>query len=316
MEFENQTSRFYLLDLTTTPSLKIIGFLSFTGMYIVTLSGNFLLIAVVSTNSKLQTPMYFFLSNLSVIDICFTTTIIPRILSNTLSKDKSISAVECGIQMQIALTLGSAECFILAVMAYDRYAAICRPLHYRTLMSNGTCICLAAASWGASFVNSLVHVIYTFQLSFCRTHHVNHYFCEIPPFVQISCSDTWLHEVATYISAGIIATLSFFLTLISYIQIVSTILKISSSQGRHKAFSTCASHLIVVTLYYCTIMVMYLRPRSAHSPDIDKSVSLLYTTVTPMLNPIIYSIRNKDVKNTIKKHLANSPFTLVKLPLA
>ncbi|KAM9294506.1 olfactory receptor 5AR1-like [Gastrophryne carolinensis] len=314
-EFENQTSRFFLLDLTATGFLKTISFIILTMMYVATLSGNFLLIIAVSTNSKLWTPMYFFLFNLSVIDICFSTTVVPKILINTLSKDKSISLTECAIQMHFHLILGSAECFILAVMAYDRYAAICRPLHYRTLMSIGTCICLFAVSWSASFVNSLVHVIYTFQLSFC-THHVNHFFCEIPPFIQMSCSDdTWLHEVATYISAGIIGTLSFFSTVISYIQIVSTILKISASQGRHKAFSTCASHLIVVTLYYCTVMVMYLRPRSAHSLDIDKSVSLLYTTVIPMLNPIIYSIRNKDVKFALKENISKSLFSFVKLPV-
>ncbi|XP_075699837.1 olfactory receptor 5AR1-like [Rhinoderma darwinii] len=302
MELSNHSSssRFILLGLSTVPYLEVIGFLAFLAMYLITLSANLLLIIVVRTNPKLQTPMYFFLTNLSFIDICFSTTVVPKILMNTLTKDRSISLLECAVQMHFHLALGSTECFILAVMAYDRFAAICKPLHYNAIMSKKICICLAAASWTSSFINSMIHVVYTFQMSFCHSHHVHHFFCELPPFLQMSCSDTWLHDVAMYISAGIIVSVSFFLTLISYIQIVSTILKISSSHGRYKALSTCASHIIVVTLYYGTIMIMYLRPHSRYSPDIDKSVSVLYSAVTPMLNPIIYSVRNKDVKGSIK----------------
>ncbi|XP_066462087.1 olfactory receptor 5G3-like [Eleutherodactylus coqui] len=300
---QSSSSRFILLSLSSGPYLDVLGFLAFLAMYLITLIANLILIIVVRINPKLQTPMYFFLTNLSIIDICFSTTVVPKILQNTLSKDRSISLLECAVQMHFHLALGSTECFILAVMAYDRFAAICKPLHYNTIMSKKMCFCMAAASWTSSFINSIIHVIYTFQMPFCRSHHVNHFFCEIPPFLQISCSDTWLHEVATYISAGIIASLSFFLTLISYIHIVSTILKISSTDGRYKALSTCASHIIVVTVYYGTIMLLYLRPRSRSSPDIDKSISILYSAVTPMLNPIIYSVRNKDVKRTIRNKL-------------
>ncbi|KAG9460787.1 hypothetical protein GDO78_019546 [Eleutherodactylus coqui] len=304
MELVNQSSsgRFILLGLSSDPYLKVFGFIAFLVMYFITLLANLLLMIAVKINPKLKTPMYFFLTNLSIIDICFSTTVVPKILQNTLSKDRSISLPDCAVQMYCHLAFGATECLILAAMAYDRFVAICKPLHYNTIMSKKTCICMAAASWTASFTNSTIQVIYTFQMSFCRSHHVNHFFCEMPPFFQISCSDTWLHEVSMYITAGIIVSLSFFFILISYIHIVSTILKISSSDGRYKALSTCASHIIVVTLYYGTIMILYLRPRSHSSPDIDKSISVLYSAVTPMLNPIIYSVRNKDVKGTIKRN--------------
>ncbi|KAM3920476.1 olfactory receptor 5AR1-like [Leptodactylus fuscus] len=298
---QSSSSRFILLGLSTIPYLKVLGFLTFLVMYLVTFLANLLLIIVVRINPKLQTPMYFFLTNLSFIDICFSSTVVPKILKNTLSEDKSVSLLECAVQMYFHLAFGSTECFILAIMAYDRFAAICRPLHYNTIMSRTVCISLAVASWSASFINSMMHVIYTFQMSFCRSHNINHLFCEVPPFLLISCSDTWPHEISMYITAGFIVTLAFFLILISYVHILSTILKIRSSHGRYKALSTCASHIIVVTLYYGTIMILYLRPHSSSSPDVNKSVSILYSAVTPMINPIIYSVRNKDVKNTIKK---------------
>ncbi|KAG8560012.1 hypothetical protein GDO81_014735 [Engystomops pustulosus] len=305
MELFNQSSssRFFLLGLSTLPYLEVLGFLTFLLMYLITLLANLLLIIVVRINPKLQTPMYFFRTNLSFIDICFSSTVVPIILKNTLGKDRSISLVECAVQMYFHLAFGSTECFLLAIMAYDRFAAICRPLHYNTIMSKTMCICLSAASWASSFINSMIQVIYTFQMSFCHSHHINHFFCEVPPFLKISCSDTWLHEVSMYITAGIIVSLSFILILSSYIHILSTIKKISSSKGRYKVLSTCASHIIVVSFYYGTIMILYLRPHSHSSSDIDRSVSILYSAVTPMLNPIIYSVRNKDVKDTIRKNL-------------
>ncbi|XP_040267028.1 olfactory receptor 2B2-like [Bufo bufo] len=302
MELFNQSStRFILLSFSDIPYLKVPGFITFLIMYVISLLANLLLIIVVRISPKLHTPMYFFLINLSFIDICLSTTVIPKILQNTLAKDQSISLLECAVQMHFHLAFGSTECFILVVMSYDRFAAICRPLHYNTIMSQKMCINLAAASWISSFINSILQVFYTFQMSFCHTHHVNHFFCEVPAFLQISCSDTWLHELSSCIAAGIIVSLSFLLILISYIHILSTILKIRSSRGRYKALSTCASHIIVVTFYYGTIMSLYLRPRSSSSPDIDKSISILYSTMTPMLNPIIYSVRNKDVKDAIRK---------------
>ncbi|KAM4013501.1 olfactory receptor 13C4-like [Anomaloglossus baeobatrachus] len=240
MEQINQTSvkSFILLGLSGIPHLQAIYFLLFLIIYTITLTGNVLLIVVVRVNSQLHTPMYFFLSNLSFIDICFSSTIVPKLLINTLSQDKSISFLGCASQMYFSLALGATECITLAVMAYDRYVAICNPLRYQIIMNT--------------------------KLPYCKSHHVNHFF-------------------------------------FSYFHIITTILKINSTKGRYKAFSTCASHLTVVSLYYGTIMFMCLRPRHSYYPDQDRAIAILYTVVTPMLNPIIYSIRNKDVTETLRK---------------
>ncbi|XP_063803855.1 olfactory receptor 5V1-like [Pseudophryne corroboree] len=314
MDDLNQTSPdiFILLGLSDVPYLQVICFLMFLLMYICTgvhnnitmLSGNLLMIIIVRISPKLHNPMYFFLSNLSTIDVGFSSSTVPIILKNTISKDRSISLLECAIQMYFNLALGVAECIMLAVMAYDRFAAICKPLYYNIIMTKKLCFCLAAGSWSVGFINSIIHVALTFQLPFCRSHHVNHFFCEVPPFLRLSCGDTLLNEIAVYISAVIIAVSAFLLTLISYVHIISTILKIRYSQGRYKAFSTCASHLIVVTLFYGTSIVLYLQFQSSHSHEIDKIVSIVYTAVTPMLNPFIYSVRNKDVKETIINSLS------------
>ncbi|XP_066462037.1 olfactory receptor 5V1-like [Eleutherodactylus coqui] len=306
MEESNETApgRFILLGLTNVPYLQAICFIVFFIMYIITLSGNVLLFLAVRINPKLHTPMYFFLSNLSMIDICFSSTIVPKILINTLSEDRSISLVGCALQMYLHMSLGGTECVLLTVMAYDRFVAICRPLHYQSIINKKICVSLASLSWGAGFANGMIHTPLTFQLPFCKSHHVNHFFCEMPPFFKLSCKDTHLNEIVMYVAAQIIILCAFLLTLVSYIQIIFTIFKIRSSQGRDKAFSTCASHLTVVSMYYGTIIFMYMKPHSTYSPQIDKAVSLLYTVVTPMLNPIIYSMRNKDVKNTIKIKLS------------
>ncbi|XP_018087152.1 olfactory receptor 1020 [Xenopus laevis] len=305
MESVNQTSmnRFILLGLTNIPYLQALYVLMFLIMYVITLTANLLLMLVVQINSQLQTPMYFFLSNLSIVDFFFSSTIVPKIMAITVSQDKSISLLDCATQMFFSLSLGATECFILAVMAYDRYAAISKPLHYTTIMNKRFCISMAAGSWIISIINAAIHVYLTFQLPFCRSHQINHFFCEMPPLFRLSCRDTYLNEVVMYISAAIIGVCSFILTLVSYVHIISAILKIRSTAGRYKAFSTCSSHLAVVSLYYGTLLLMYMRPHSAYSPEVDKNLSLIYTAVTPMLNPIVYSIRNKHVKNTIRKKI-------------
>lgn len=303
MEHPNETSvKFILIGLSSDPDLQVVYFLSILVVYLITLSGNLLLIFAVQINPKLHTPMYFFLSNLSIIDLCFSSSIVPILLINTLSKDTSISLHGCAAQMFFSLVLGATECLLLAVMAYDRFAAICKPLRYNTIMNKNMCSGLALSAWSGGVVNATIQVILTFQLPFCRSHHVNHFFCEVPPFLRLSCKDTRLNELAMYVAAGIISLCAFLLTLISYVRIITTILKISSSQGRRKAFSTCTSHLTVVTLFYGTIMFIYLQPRSSFS-ETDKAVSIVYTAITPMLNPIIYSIRNKDVKSSIVKNI-------------
>ncbi|XP_040188519.1 olfactory receptor 1020-like [Rana temporaria] len=303
MEDINETSvKFILIGLSSDPDLQVVYFLTILVVYLITLLGNLLLISVVQINPKLHTPMYFFLSNLSVIDLCFSSSIIPTLLINTLSKDTSISLHGCAAQMFFSLVLGATECFLLALMAYDRFAAICKPLHYNSIMNKNLCSGLALSAWSGAVVNATIHVVLTFQLPFCRSHHVNHFFCEMPPLLRLSCKDTRLNELVVYVSAAILCVCAFLLILISYVRIITTILKISSSQGRRKAFSTCTSHLTVVTFFYGTIMFIYLRPRSSFS-ETDKAVSIVYTAITPMLNPIIYSIRNKDVKSSIVKYI-------------
>ncbi|XP_044127319.1 olfactory receptor 1019-like [Bufo gargarizans] len=305
MEISNQTlpSWFFLLGVSTVPQFQVLGFLLFLMIYMITLSGNFIFLITVWISPTLHTPMYFFLSNLSLIDICFSCTIIPVILRNTLSADKSITLEGCASQLFFSLIVGAAECVVLAVMAYDRFVAICRPLHYSSIMNIKVCIILALIPWIVGFIDSCIQVPLTFSLPFCRTHHINHFLCELPPFLRISCRDPWLNEIAMYVGAGFIVLCSFLLILISYVYIISAIMRIRSSQGRYAVFSTCISHLTVVMLYYGTIMSIYLRPRSSHSPMTDKTASILYTVITPMLNPIIYSIRNKEVKNCIIKNI-------------
>ncbi|KAG9467070.1 hypothetical protein GDO78_015667 [Eleutherodactylus coqui] len=295
--------RFNLLGLSTDPQLKVIYFLIFLIMYLMTILGNLLLITVVRINPALHSPMYFFLTNLAIIDICFSSSVVPVLLRNTLSKDKSISFLGCATQMYVSLTLGATECLLLAIMAYDRFAAICRPLHYNTIMNKTLCFYLAVGSLSAGLIDSLLQVSFTFQLSFCNCLNINNYFCEVPAFIRMSCGDTFVNDLSLYITGGFILVCAFFLTLISYAHIISSILKITSSQGRQKSFSTCASHLTVVSLYYGTLMFMYLRPHSKknchYATETDKILPILYTAVTPMLNPFIYSVRNKDVKSTL-----------------
>ncbi|XP_066428645.1 olfactory receptor 5AR1-like [Eleutherodactylus coqui] len=295
--------RFILLGLSNDPQLKVIFFLIFLIMYLMSISGNLLLIIIVRINPALHSPMYFFLTNLAIIDICFSSSVVPVLLRNTLAEDRSISFLGCATQMYVSLALGGTECLLLAVMAYDRFAAICKPLHYNIIMNKAVCFYLAVGSLSAGLIDSFVHVSFTFQLSFCNCLNINNYFCEVPAFIRISCEDTFVNDLALYITGGIIVICAFSLTLISYAHIISSILKITSSQGRQKSFSTCASHLTVVSLYYGTLMFMYLRPHSKkkcnYSNETDKVLPILYTAVTPMLNPFIYSVRNKDVKNTL-----------------
>ncbi|XP_075700695.1 olfactory receptor 5V1-like [Rhinoderma darwinii] len=301
MAYLNETSsyRFLLIGLSTNPSLQPLYFTILLIMYMATVTGNILIIIVVRAEPRLHTPMYFFLSNLSLIDLCFSSTIVPKLLMSTLAKDKSISFWGCAAQMYFHLALGGTECIILAIMAYDRYVAISHPLHYNTIMNLKFCLLLSVGTWSSNFLNSIFYAYITFRLPYCRSNHVNHYFCEMPPLFRLSCKDTLMNEIAVYVSGGIVGLCSFVLTLLSYIQIISTILRIRSSPGRRKAFSTCVSHLSVVSLYYGAVVFMYLRPRGSYSVDRDRSVAILYTVVTPMFNPIIYSIRNKEVKNTL-----------------
>ncbi|KAM5129402.1 olfactory receptor-like protein OLF3 [Mantella aurantiaca] len=303
MEYINQTfaHRFILIGLSTDPYIQPLLFIIFLLMYMLTILWNVLIIIIVRYGTQLQTPMYFFLCNLSIIDLCFSTTIVPKLLINTLSEDKSISFLGCAVQMYFHLALGGTECLILAIMAYDRYIAICNPLCYYIIMNMRLCVILSAVSWLFNFLNSIFYAVITFQLPYCRSNHVNHYFCEMPPLFRLSCKDTLSNEIAVYISGAIVGFCAFALTLLSYVKIISTILKMHSNKGGKKAFSTCTSHLCVVSLFYGTIVFMYLRPRGSYIVKRDRTVSIIYTVVIPMFNPIIYSIRNKEVKATLNK---------------
>ncbi|KAG8455575.1 hypothetical protein GDO86_001681 [Hymenochirus boettgeri] len=304
MEYVNQTTwvtEFTLLGLTNNSMVELILFGFFLVVYIVTLLGNSLMVIIITFSSTLQSPMYVFLRGLSIVDICFTSSTVPKLLLDFLSKVKRISFHGCVAQLYSFISFGGIECVLLAVMAGDRYVAICMPLRYTEIMSRKLCIVLIVTCWIIGLVNSLAHTVFTFHLPFCKSKVINHFFCDIPPLLSLSCEDTKINELVVYIAGGSVILGSFIITILSYILIVTTILKMRTSSGRLKAFSTCASHLTVVILFFGTIVFTYIRPTSTYSLDQDRVVPVLYGIITPMLNPIIYSFRNKEVHVAIKK---------------
>ncbi|XP_075404319.1 olfactory receptor 5AS1 [Tenrec ecaudatus] len=296
-------AEFILAGFTDYLPLRVTLFLVFLVVYVLTVVGNMGLIILVNVNASLQTPMYYFLSNLSFLDISYSTAIAPKMLVNFLASRKSISPYGCALQMFFFACLADAECLILAAMAYDRYAAICNPLLYSTLMSRRVCLCFIVLAYFSGSITSLVHVCLTFRLPFCGSNVVNHFFCDIPPLLALSCADTHINELLLFALCGFLQTSTFVVIFISYLCILITVLSIKSSGGRSKTFSTCASHLLAVALFYGTLLFMYLRPTTSYSLDTDKVVAVFYTVVFPMFNPIIYSFRNKDVKTALKKLL-------------
>ncbi|XP_077118835.1 olfactory receptor 2G3-like [Ranitomeya variabilis] len=292
---------FILLGLSNTQDMQILLFIVFLLCYIISLAGNMVIIGISTINPRLRTPMYFFLGNLSFLDIWYTSSIIPKMLKNFLSVKKTISFIACFTQMFIHLSLGGAECYLLLAMAYDRYVAICSPLHYTNIMHPALCIRMAILSWGGGIANSIFQTAFTLQLPFCGPNVVNHFICEEPILLELACRDTSLNKTIIFICALVIAVLPFFLILVTYIYIISSVMKISTSKGRRKAFSTCASHVVVVTLFYGTIFSMYLKPGTIHVANQDKMATLFYSVITPMLNPLIYTLRNKDVKEALKE---------------
>uniref|UniRef100_A0A8C0GKK7 Olfactory receptor n=1 Tax=Chelonoidis abingdonii TaxID=106734 RepID=A0A8C0GKK7_CHEAB len=285
---------FILLGFSDISHLQHLFFSVFLVTYIVTLAGNLLIIVLTLADPALHTPMYFFLRNLSFLEMCYTSAVVPKMLGNLLSGDKTISFIGCAMQTYFFFFLGGSECFLLASMAYDRYVAICRPLHYPVVMNRKVSTGMAAGSWlsGLLVYFGLTSMIFT--LPFCRSHELNHFFCDIPPLLKLACGNTSHSEMAVFMVAMSFVTFPFMLILMSYVCIISTILRVPSGMGRTKSFSTCSSHLIVVTLFFGSACIMYLKPISSYSPDTDKFLSLSYTVITPMLNPIIYSLRNKE----------------------
>ncbi|XP_072254897.1 putative olfactory receptor 2W6 isoform X2 [Pyxicephalus adspersus] len=294
-----QIEEFILLGLTKRPDIQIVLFVIFLITYVISLLGNFLIVIISRISRRLHTPMYFFLSNLSFLDIWYTSSIVPKMLINFLSLKKSISFDGCFTQLFIHLCLGGTECYLLLAMAYDRYVAICSPLHYTTIMHPSLCIKIASGCWMGGFINSLIHTLFALRLSFCGPNVINHFFCEVPSVLELSSTDVSLNKTIIFFCVILVVMGPFFLILITYGYIISNILKISTSTGRKKAFSTCASHIIVVTLFYGAIIFMYMRPGNTHVVNQDKMATLFYSVVTPMLNPLIYTLRNKDVKEVV-----------------
>ena len=301
---ESVPQEFILLGFSDRPWLELPLFVVFLISYILTIMGNLAIIIVSRLDSKLHTPMYFFLTNLSLLDLCYTTSTVPQMLVNICSLRKVISYGGCVAQLFISLALGSTECLLLAVMSFDRFAAICRPLHYSIIMHQRLCLQLAAASWVSGFSNSVLQSTLTLQMPLCGHKEVDHFFCEVPALLRLSCVDTTANEAELFFISVLFLLIPVTLILTSYAFIVQAVLRIQSVEGRRKAFGICGSHLIVVSLFYGTAIYMYLQPPSPASKDRGKMVSLFYGVITPMLNPLIYTLRNKDVKGAFKRLIA------------
>ncbi|XP_006902363.1 PREDICTED: olfactory receptor 10AG1-like [Elephantulus edwardii] len=295
---------FILLGFSDVPKLQGFLFGVFLIIYVIILIGNFLIIILTKVDSSLQTPMYFFLGNFSALEICYVSVTIPRLLADLCRQNRNISFLACATQMYFFLVLGATECFILTAMSYDRYVAICNPLLYPLIMNTELCMQLATGCWISAVP---VHIGFTyliFSLPFCGPNQLDHFFCDIPPVLKLACGNTFVIEMLIYVVAVLVVTIPFMLILGSYVKIISTILKLPSATGRAKAFSTCSSHLMVVTLFFGSGIITYMRPKSSHSVGMDKFFSLFYTIVTPMFNPLIYCLRNKDVMVALKKFLS------------
>ncbi|XP_047549170.1 olfactory receptor 5T2-like [Lutra lutra] len=301
MKNVTEVNIFVLKGFTEKPELQIILFFLFLAIYLFTMMGNLLLVLLVIGDSRLHNPMYYFLSVLSSVDACFSSVITPNMLVDFMSKNKVISVPGCAAQMLLAVTFGTTECFLLAAMAYDRYVAIYNPLLYSVSMSPRVYVPLIIASYVGGILHASVHTVATFSLSFCASNEIRHVFCDIPPLLAISCSDTHTNQLLLFYFVGTIEIVTIMIVLISYGFILLAILRMHSAEGRRKVFSTCGSHLTGVSVYHGTILFMYVRPSSSYALDHDMIVSIFYSFVTPMLNPIIYSLRNKDVKEAMKR---------------
>uniref|UniRef100_A0A8D0Z0F6 Olfactory receptor n=1 Tax=Sus scrofa TaxID=9823 RepID=A0A8D0Z0F6_PIG len=303
MEAGNHSSvtEFILLGLTEDPVLGVICFVIFLGIYVVTLVGNISIIALIRSCTQLHTPMYHFLGHLAFVDSGCSTSVTPLMLTGFCRHGVAITITGCEAQLCSVILFGTAECFLLAAMAYDRYVAISLPLLYSTHMSPRVCVLLVGASYLGGCVNAWTFTSCLLSLSFCGPNQIDHFFCDFSPLVKLSCSDVSVLEILPSISPGSILGITGMVIVLSYICILITILKMPSTEGRHKAFSTCTSHLTAVTLFYGTITFIYVMPKSSYSTDQNKVVSVFYTVVIPMLNPLIYSLRNRDVKEALRK---------------
>nr|XP_036864219.1 olfactory receptor 5K1-like [Manis javanica] len=295
------TNDFILRGFTDHPELKTILFVVFLTIYLITMVGNLGLVALIYMERHLHTPMYIFLGNLALMDSCCSCAITPKMLENFLSKDRMISLKECMAQFYFLCLAESADCFLLAAMAYDRYVAICRPLQYHTMMSKKLCIQMTAGAYIAGNLHSMIHVGFLFRLTFCGSHQINHFFCDVLPLIRLSCVDPFINELMLFIFAGSVSVFSFIIIVISYLCILSMIFQMKSKDGRGKALSTCASHFLSVSIFYGSLFSMYIRPNSIREGDKDMPIGVFYTVVIPLLNPFIYSLRNKQVISVMTK---------------
>ncbi|XP_045684942.1 olfactory receptor 12-like [Phyllostomus hastatus] len=299
----SEVTEFILLGFRTPPKLQILLFFVFLLIYMVTVVGNVSMIIVIKRDSRLQMPMYFFLKNLSALDLCYSTVIAPKALVNFLSDVKKISYNGCAAQFFFFALFVTTEGFLLAVMAFDRFSAICSPLLYPVHMSQKVCVQLVTVSYICGSINSIVQTSFTFSLHFCGENRLDHFFCDVPALMKISCVDIFVNEIVLFILSGFIIITTTTVILVSYAYVLSTVLKIPSTHGRSKAFSTCGSHIAAVSLFYGTVFFMYAQPGAISSPEQNKIVAVLYTLIIPMLNPLIYSLRNQDVKDAVKRIL-------------
>ncbi|XP_054988397.1 olfactory receptor-like protein DTMT isoform X1 [Sorex araneus] len=301
MKRKNQTfiSEFVLLGMPIEPDQKNLFYVLFLAMYLTTVLGNLLIIVLIRLDPHLHTPMYMFLSNLSFSDLCFSSVTMPKLLQNMQSQVPSIPYAGCLTQMYFFLFFADLESFLLVAMAYDRYVAICFPLHYNTIMSPQLCLSLVVLSWVLTTFHAMLHTLLMARLRFCADNVIPHFFCDMSALLKLSCSDTQVNELVIFIMGGLILVIPFLLIIMSYARIVSSILKVPSARGIRKAFSTCGSHLTVVSLFYGTVIGLYLIPSSNNSTVKETVMAMMYTVVTPMLNPFIYSLRNKDMKGAL-----------------
>ncbi|XP_024906999.1 olfactory receptor 1G1 [Pteropus alecto] len=302
-ETRNQTriSDFLLLGFSEHPEQQPLLFGLFLAMYLVTVLGNLLIILAIGSDQHLHTPMYFFLANLSFIDTCFSCTIVPNLLMNIHTWHHTISHTGCLVQMYFFMALTLLDDFLLAVMAYDRYVAICLPLHYTMIMCPQRCLLLVTVSWLCSHFLAFSLTLLMSQFSFCASHSIPHFFCDLLPLLRLTCSDTHVFHITMFSEAALSGVVPLTCVLVSYVHIIHTILRVPSAGGKHRVFSTCGSHLSVVTLFYGTVFLVYFQPSSSYSADTGMVASVMYTMVTPMLNPFIYSLRNRDMKGALRR---------------
>ncbi|XP_038943762.1 olfactory receptor 1500-like [Rattus norvegicus] len=303
-------SKFLLLGLPIPSEYHLLFYTLFMVMYLTTILGNLLIIVLVLLDSKLHSPMYLFLSNLSFSDLCFSSVTMPKLLQNMESHVPSISYIGCLTQLYFFMVFGDMESFLLVIMAYDRYVAICFPLHYTSIMSIRFCASLLVLLWMLTISNAMMHTMLMARLSFCEKNMILHFFCDISALLKLSCSDTYINELMVFIIGGLIIIIPFLLIVMSYVRIFLSIIKVPSTQGIHKVFSTCGSHLSVVSLFYGTIIGLYLCPSGNNSTVKENAMAMMYTAVTPMLNPFIYSLRNRDMKRALIKRICNKKISL------